>query len=184
VSGGEQPPPPSWPQTPPWPSATGSPGPEAWLPPGAGARGWAPPEPPPRGRYRWVAVILVLLAVIAIAVVGAVVWFVSALRPPVDAMNDYLSAVSRGDYAAAYNMLCTDKRDTTSYEQFRVVTANFATGLTEYNVWSFDPFGSRRTVQYNFTRANTKSRTHRATIVREHGAWKVCSFYDQSRANE
>lgn len=125
--------------------------------------------------------VLGLLAVIAIALIASVVWFVNALRPPVDAMNDYLAAVSHGDYPAAYQMLCTDKRSTTSYDEYRLVTANFASGLTDYNVWSFDAFGSRRTVQYNFTRLNTRSGTHRATIVREAGTWRVCDFFDESR---
>jgi hypothetical protein len=163
-------PPGQWPRTPaPW-------GGPALQP---GAPGWAPPLPPKKVRLTWLWVVIGALAFFAIVFFVALGAFVNAVDDPVDAMNDFLEAVDDGDYAAAYDHLCARERAATPEREFPVAIAPFADDLNEYNVYSFDPFGRERAVEYSITDFSDDDTTYSATMVREEGAWRVCDFFDE-----
>ncbi len=139
---------------------------------------WEPPRVPLRRSYRWLWVLLgTLLALFALITV-IVVWAVIAIRPPVNAMNDYLAAVKHGDNAAAYNMLCRSEQASTPAASFPAAIAPFARSLHRYSVWSFSPFGAKRRVEYRVTSSDGSRTTYRATMVHERGAWRVCDFFE------
>jgi hypothetical protein len=123
-------------------------------------------------------VVLGILFGLGVVLVVAIVALVATLRPPVDAMNRYLADVEHGDYAAAYGRLCAAEQASTRPADFPQAIAPFERALTEYTVYSFDPIGNERTVQYSVTDANGNDKTYRATMVREGGAWRVCDFFE------
>jgi hypothetical protein len=125
-------------------------------------------------------VLLGLFAFLAVLGVATIVWFVNAVRPPVDAMNHYLAAVDRGAYDVAYDDLCRAEQNATPRGQFPAAIAPFARRLSEYDVYSFDPVGHERTVQFRITDFGGNDTTYRATMVREGGAWRVCDFFNDT----
>jgi hypothetical protein len=130
-------------------------------------------------RLAWVWVLLAIVAFLGVMFVTSIVVFVHAVEPPVDAMNHFLAAVDHRDYATAYALLCRDEQRTTSRDEFPTAIAPFANDLSEYDVYSFDPIGHDRSVQYTVKRVDGHKRTYRATMVREDGAWRVCDFFDE-----
>jgi hypothetical protein len=138
---------------------------------------WPPPLPPRKVRLTWLWVVLGILFGLGVLFVIAIVALVATLRPPVDAMNRYLADVEHGDYAAAYGRLCAAEQASTRPADFPQAIAPFKQDLADYTVYSFDPFGNERIVQYSVTDAGGNDTTYRATMVREAGAWRVCDFF-------
>jgi hypothetical protein len=141
---------------------------------------WPAPPPPTHRSLTWLWVLLAFFAVAGIAAIVAIVAFVNAVRPPVDAMNHYLAAVDHANYDVAYSYLCDAEQARTPREQFPAAIQPFERRLFEYDVYSFDPVGRERTVQYRITDFGGEEHTYRATMVREHGAWRVCDFFNDS----
>jgi hypothetical protein len=125
-------------------------------------------------------ILLGLFAFVAVLGISTIVWFVNAVRGPVDGMNHYLAAVDHGAYDTAYDDLCRAEQNATPREQFPAAIAPFASRLSEYQVYSFDPVGNERTVQYRVTDLSGRETTYRATMVREGGAWRVCDFFNDT----
>jgi hypothetical protein len=138
-----------------------------------------------RRKLTWLWVLLGVFAFLAITAIVAIVAFVNAVQPPVDAMNRFLAAVDRGEYDVAYAALCRDEQAATARESFPAAIEPFQRELTEYTVYSFDPVGDERTVQYTVTDFGGDSETYRATMVHEGGEWRVCDFFeDRARGND
>jgi hypothetical protein len=169
---------PGWPNEPagwgaaPGTTATAYPGAPSY--PGA----WPPPLPPRKLRLTWLWVVLGILFGLGVVAVVAIVALVATLRPPVDAMNRFLADVEHGDYAAAYGRMCAAEQAATRPADFPAALAPFKRELTDYTVYSFDPFGDERAVQYSITDFDGNDTTYRATMVREGGAWRVCDFFE------
>jgi hypothetical protein len=165
----------TWPaQPPPWGpvAAPGAPAAPVGLTPG-----WPPPPPPHKAKLTWLWVLLGILVFLFAAAIVSIVAFVNAVRPPVDALNEILGAVDRGDYTAADDLMCRDERSSTSHEDFPAVIAPFANSLSEYDAYSFDPFGDERSVEYRVTDFDGDETTYRATMIHEDGEWRVCDFF-------
>jgi hypothetical protein len=139
---------------------------------------WSPPPPPRKTKLTWLWALLGILFFLGVVGIVSVVAFVNAVKPPVDAMNHFLSDVDRGDYAAAYARMCNREQAATPPAEFPAAIEPFARDLSEYEVYSFDPVGRERTVQYSITDFSGDNSTYRATMVREGGAWRVCDFFE------
>jgi hypothetical protein len=122
-------------------------------------------------------VVLAILFFLAAGMAASAIFFVTSVQPPVDAMNRYLRDVDRRQYDAAYDQLCRGEQAATARRDFPAAIAPFANRLRDYNVYSFDPFGDERTVEYWVTDANGDRTSYAATMVRESGAWRVCDFF-------
>ena len=121
--------------------------------------------------------LLGILVFLGVTLIVSIVAFVNSVRPPVDALNEFLGAVDRGDYASAYVLMCRDERASTSHDEFPAAIAPFANSLSEYNAYSFDPFGDERSVQYRVTDFDGDETTYSATMIREDDEWRVCDFF-------
>jgi hypothetical protein len=119
---------------------------------------------------------LAFFAIVFFVALGA---FVNAVNEPVDAMNEFLAAVDDRDYATAYDLLCARERAATPERAFPVAITPLADDLDEYTVYSFDPFGRERSVEFTITAFDDDETTYSATMVREDDAWKVCDFFDE-----
>jgi hypothetical protein len=88
----EPPPPPSAPWTAPPPP------PQAWVP------------RPPRRRRLWIYLLVgAVVVIVGLAVASGTIW-IQKVKPPIDAANDYLRDISRGDYEAAFDQLCAQEK--------------------------------------------------------------------------
>jgi hypothetical protein len=125
----------------------------------------------------WVWALLGIVLLLGVVAITVVVTFVHAVQPPVDAMNDFLTAVEQHHYDTAYSMLCRDEQASTPRDQFAVAIRPFVNRALDYNVYSFDPFGPARTVRYTVTDIHGHDTTYQATVVHENGAWRVCDFF-------
>jgi hypothetical protein len=122
-------------------------------------------------------VLLVALFVLASGAAMSAVFYVRAVQPPVDAMNRFLRDVDHRDYDAAYDRMCRSEQTATRRRDFPAAIAPFADQLHAYDVYSFDPFGSERRVEYWITDRDGHRTTYGVTMVRESGAWRVCDFF-------
>jgi hypothetical protein len=122
-------------------------------------------------------VLLAVLFFLASSAAASAIFFVRSVQPPVDAMNNFLREVDRGHYDAAYDRMCRREQGATARRDFPAAIAPFAARLREYNVYSFDPFGRERAVEYWIDDDNGDHTTYGATMVRESGAWRVCDFF-------
>ena len=189
---------PGWPP-PPGPTGTWPPPPApggAWpAPPGPGGAwpappgqpygtpgyGWGSPPPPRKRKLTWLWITLSVLAVIGIVVVASVVWVVSSVRDPVDEMNAFLRDVESHDYASAYDRLCESEKASTTRDEFPTALAPLSDELEDYQVFSFDPVGDRRRIDYT---AQTGGDSYTATMVREGDDWKVCNLFDDAPGSD
>jgi hypothetical protein len=140
---------------------------------------WPPPPPPRKLRLTWLWIVLGILLFLGVVFVASIVAFVHTVEPPVNAMNHFLAAVDHRDYDRAYALMCRREQNATSRPDFPAAIAPFASDLDQYRVYSFDPFGNERTVQYSVTTVNGHDTTYRATMIREAGAWRVCDFFKE-----
>ncbi len=122
--------------------------------------------------------LLAALFVLVSSAAAAATFFVRSVQPPVDAMNHFLRDISRGQYDAAYDRLCRQEQAATARRDFPAAIAPFAAQLRDYNVYSFDPFGRERDVEYWIDDDDGDHTTYGATMVREAGAWRVCDFFE------
>jgi hypothetical protein len=121
--------------------------------------------------------LVVLFFLAGIALAGAT-YFFRSVEPPIDAMNRFLRDVDHGQYDAAYDQLCRQEQAATARSDFPDAIAPFAGRMHNFNVYSFDPFGDHRSVEYWITDADGDRTSYTATIVREGGAWRVCDFFE------
>ena len=175
---------PYWPGTPGWPQPPAAPG--AWPAPPGGPQGsgpygsapyWPAPPPPRKRKLTWLWVTLGVLAVIGVVVISSIVWFVSSVRGPVDEMNAFLGDVRDHDYTAAYDRLCSSEKASTTRYEFPAAIAPLADALGDFHVYSFDPSGDRRRIDYT---TSTNGRSYTAQMVKEGSEWKVCDVFDDA----
>lgn len=158
----------------------GSGGPGA--PPAGGSWGpspgpWGRPPEPRKRRWGWLAALLALLLLVAIGVGVAVAVFLGRLQGPIDATNEVLSAVRRGDYSTAYRRSCSVTRSQFSPDQFAAsltATADARGAMLKYDVDYAALHGSRATVRYDITWARSGTQRFESAVLHEDGRWRPC----------
>jgi hypothetical protein len=108
---------------------------------------WNPPAPRRRRRRLWIYLLIGVVGVIVgLAIASGTLW-VTKVKPPVDAANDYLRDLSNGNYEAAFERLCAAQRVDASPEG--LARAVVPLRIDEYEVSPFDVNrdGSRATVK-------------------------------------
>lgn len=141
----------------------------------APATGWEPPPvgARPRRRRRWPWVLGGVLAAIAgLAIAGAVLFTVK-VKPPIDAVNAFLTDVRDGDYEGARDRLCTEDRRVLSSEGLRSL---FRPGVEDFDVNPFDVSvdGDRATVSFDREDERGDDDYYELDLRKEGGDWRVC----------
>ena len=158
-------------------------------PPPPSARWTAPPPsappvaaraPKPRRRRVWIYLLVgAVVVIVGLAVASGTMW-IQKIKPPIDAANDYLRDISRGDYEAAFDQLCAQEQvDGSARSLERTVEELVVFGLDDYEVSPFEVHidGSRATVEADLN-ADSFGRTD-ADVVRIRleeidGEWRPC----------
>jgi hypothetical protein len=138
---------------------------------------WPPPPPAVRRSLGWVWVVVALVLVLVLSTAGLTLWFVSAIKPPIDTMNRYLSDVQRHDATAAYALLCRKEQAATPKDEFTIALPVLAARWRNYFVYSFDPLGDARSVHFHARDGTGRRATYGATLVHEQGTWRVCGVF-------
>ena len=147
--------------------------------------GYAPPpvySQPPRKSYKWVWMVVGMVAVLC--VLGAVLlalgvgFAVKTYGGPTIASDQYYTALRNQDYAMAYSYLGSRLKTVFSQEAFtqlaqeRDATAGRVTHYAYTNI----PTGDPATVNLTITRANGSTYSVILEMRQEGGAWKVTAF--------
>jgi hypothetical protein len=159
-------------QPPPPPSApwTASPQP----PPPA----WNAPTPGRRRRRLWIYLLVgAVVVIVGLAVASGTVW-ITKVKPPVDAANEYLRDITHGHYDAAFDQLCpAEKVDSSPQSLGRFARTLVFFSFSGYEVSPFDVHidGSRATVKVDL---NPDSRGNgdivHLRLQKIGGEWRPC----------
>jgi hypothetical protein len=87
--------------------------------------------------------------IVGLAIASGTIW-IQKIKPPIDAANDYLRDISRGDYQAAFDQLCaTERVDGSSRSLSDTVHRIVVFGVDDYEVSPFEVHidGNRATVE-------------------------------------
>jgi hypothetical protein len=118
-----------------------------------------------------------VVAIVGLAVASGTIW-IQKVKPPIDAANDYLREISRGNYEAAFDQLCARERvDGSPQSLSETVDRLVPFGLGNYEVSPFDVHidGSRATVKADLN-ANNFSGKDKVDLRLEKtdGDWRPC----------
>jgi hypothetical protein len=174
----EPPPPPSAPWTAPPPS-----------PPAAPA--WTPRPPKPRRRRPWIYLLVgAVVAIVGLAIASGTIW-ITKVKPPIDAANDYLRDISRGDYEAAFDQLCAAEKVDGSPRSLQEAVGElvfFSVGDYEVSPFDVDIDGDRATVEADFDPDSSSDADIVDMRLRKIGGdWRPCGgrfgFVDERLTN-
>lgn len=145
----------------------GFPAPPPWTGPPTGT------EPRPRRRRRWPWVLGgVLVLIIGLGATGGTL-FVQKIKPVIDASNEFLGDLDRGNSSSAFDQLCA--RDREDLDEGRV--ERFASlGLFEdYEINPFDVSinGDRATVGFDVEGLGRDEKLE-LPLRKERGDWRPC----------
>jgi hypothetical protein len=107
--------------------------------------------PKRRRRRPWIWLLVgAVVAILGLAVASGTIW-ITKLKPPIDAANDYLRDLSDADYASAFDQLCPAEQVDASPEGLAGAVADL--DIDEYDVSPFDVDrdGSRATAKVDLT---------------------------------
>jgi hypothetical protein len=164
-----------------------------WTAPPPPPPSWVPRPPRPRRRRVWIFLLVGAVAVIVgLAVASGTIW-IQKIKPPIDAANDYMRDISRGDYEAAFNQLCArEKVDGSARSLERTVDELVFFSVSDYEVTPFDVRidGSRATVKVDLNPGNvggTDADEVRIRLEEIDGTWRPCGgqfgFVDELLTN-
>jgi hypothetical protein len=112
---------------------------------------------------------------VGLAVASGTLW-ITKLKPPIDAANDYLRDLARSDYASAFDQLCPPEQVDASPEGLAGTVALL--DLDEYEVSPFDVDrdGSRATVKVDLNPDDVggSDRFVRLRLREIEGDWRPC----------
>lgn len=116
-----------------------------------------------------------VVVILGFAVASGTLW-ITKLKPPIDAANDYLRDLSRADYDSAFDQLCAaDQVDASPEGLARAVSL---LDLDEYEVTPFDVDrdGSRATVKVDLDPDDfdDTDRFVRIRLREIDGEWRPC----------
>src|SRR5262249_42215490 len=81
-----------------------------WTAPPPAAPSWVPRPPKPRRRRVWIYLLVgAVVVILGLTVASGTIW-IHKVKPPIDAANDYLRDIRRGDYRAAFAQLCAQEQ--------------------------------------------------------------------------
>jgi len=137
---------------------------------------WSPPTSPRRRRRLWIYLLAGAVgAIVGLAIVSGTLW-ITKVKPPVDAANDYMRDLSNGNYEAAFDQLCAAEHVDASPEGLARAVAPLR--IDEYDVDPFDVNrdGRRATVKVDL---NPDTVGDNDKFVRLHlqeidGEWRPC----------
>jgi len=113
--------------------------------------------------------------IVGLAVASGTIW-IQKVKPPIDAANDYLRDLSRGDYEAAFDQLCAAEKVDASPEGLAGAAADL--DVDEYEVSPFDVNrdGSRATVKVELSPDDLDGtdRFVRMRLEEIDGEWRPC----------
>jgi hypothetical protein len=139
---------------------------------------WAPRPPKPHRRRVWIYLLVgAVVVIVGLAVASGTIW-IQKVKPPIDAANDYLRDISRGNYPAAFDQLCApEKVDGSPRSLSDTVDRLVAFGLDNYEVSPFDVHidGNRATVKADLNANNFSGKDKvRLRLEKIDGTWRPC----------
>jgi hypothetical protein len=147
-----------------------------WTAPSPPPPAWTPRPPKPRRRRPWIYLLVgAVVAILGLAVASGTLW-ITKIKPPIDAANDYMRDLSHGDYEAAFDQLCPAEQADASSEGLAGAAAEL--NIDEYEVDPFDVNrdGGRATVRVDLSPDDFGStdRFVRLRLERIDGEWRPC----------
>jgi hypothetical protein len=143
------------------------------TPPTAPPPAWSPPAPRRRSRP-WIWLLVgVFVVIIGLAVASGTIW-IQKVKPPIDAANDYLGDLSRGEYEAGFDRLCAAEQVDASPESLARLADQVR--INDYEVSPFDVNrdGSRATVKVDLSPDTVGGRSARLRLQEIGGEWRPC----------
>ena len=146
-------------------------------------RAWATTAPPPPGwgqpaapvkksrRSLWIT-LGVIFGVLVLAIGSCTVFFVTAIKAPVDASNRFLSAIDDGDYARAISL--SDPGCSLGMSEADLANAFQGADIT-YNLNNSSVTNSSATVSGSFSVVG-QNVSSIALQLRNIDGWKICGF--------
>ena len=140
---------------------------------------WAPRPPKPHRRRVWIYLLVgAVVVIVGLAVASGTIW-IQKVKPPIDAANDYLRDISRGNYQAAFDQLCAQEKVDGSPRSLAQTVDALVFSLSDYEVTPFDVRidGSRATVMADLNPDNvggTESDDVRIRLEKIDGTWRPC----------
>jgi hypothetical protein len=172
-------PPPPPPPAQPTPSSFGTPPPTV---PGVAPvdSDWQPPPPAvKKRRLTWLWILIPVLLVFVTSVVLIAVFAVRAIVGPIEATDDYFTALHDENYSEAYDLRCAAFKAQITEEDFtRREQVNGPVGDFDFN--GFDRTNDSATTEGDVTRSGVN---YRVTIrlEKEGDDWKVCEIRARRR---
>jgi hypothetical protein len=116
--------------------------------------------------------------IVGLAVASGTIW-IQKVKPPIDAANDYLRDISRGNYQAAFDQLCApEKVDGSPRSLAQTVDRIVVFGVNDYEVSPFEVHidGNRATVEADLSPGigGGDSGNVRIGLERIDGHWRPC----------
>ena len=116
--------------------------------------------------------------ILGLAVASGTIW-IKKVKPPIDAANDYLRDISRGNYQAAFAQLCAAERvDGSPRSLADTVHGIVVFGVDNYEVSPFDVHinGNRATVKADLSPGvgGGDSGDVRIRLQKIGGTWRPC----------
>jgi opacity protein-like surface antigen len=140
---------------------------------------WVPRPPRPKRRRVWIYLLVgAVVAIVGLAVASGTIW-IQKVKPPIDAANDYLRDISRGNYQAAFDQLCAQEKVDGSPRSLAQTVDALVFSLSDYEVTPFDVRidGSRATVKADLNPDNvggTESDNVHIRLQKLDGKWRPC----------
>jgi hypothetical protein len=137
---------------------------------------------PPRKSYRWVWVVLGILALVSIlgsALLALGVGFaIKTVGGPTVTTDQYYSAIKNQDYAKAYTYLGSHLQMVFSQEAFTQAAQQHDAVAGKVSRFAFSnvPVGDPTTVTLRVTRTDGTSYTVHLEVRQEAGVWKITAF--------
>jgi hypothetical protein len=128
---------------------------------------------------RWIAVLVTVLVVVAMAGIAGTALFFSRSWPPFRATLDFTSDLEDGRYHAAFSQICARDRARISASQFTVEVRGLLGSRVRSispNPLSVDRSGDTATVEFTVEHRRGHDPTYELPLVQERGDWHPCSF--------
>ncbi len=157
----------------------GQPPPSApWAAPSPPPPSWTPRPPKPRRRRVWIYLLVgAVVVIVGLAVASGTMW-IQKVKPPIDAANDYLRDIRRGDYQAAFAQLCAAEKVDGSPQSLARTIDKLVFSLSDYEVSPFDVHidGSHATVKADLSpnSGGTDADLVRIRLQKIDGEWRPC----------
>jgi hypothetical protein len=136
---------------------------------------------------RWARIIVRASVAVALVLVLGAFGLYFAVRAPTNALNGFLFDLKGSRDAHAWTQLCAADQHAVSQAEFvaawRDQRAKYGAVINEIDAFTYEPFGTTRHLHYrlSFRADKVEANTYAVDVVRQHGQWKVCSFFALSR---